>query len=69
MRRDLEFRLQAVETEQAEPAAGKVRIQLGDGRFRDPHGETITPAAFNLVRARPPLVLILPDNGRDATRP
>ena len=69
MRRDLERRLQDVETGQAKSIAGEVWIELRDGMLHGPRGETITQDAFAVVCSRLPFVLILPDNGRDATGP
>jgi hypothetical protein len=68
MRRELERRLQAFETAQTRTIA-EVWIELRDGTLRGPRGELITPAAFNLVCARLSVVIVLPDNERDATRP
>ncbi len=69
MRRDLESRLQAVETASAGTIAGEVWIELRDGMLHGPRGETITQDAFAVVCSRLPFVLILPDNGRDAMGP
>jgi hypothetical protein len=68
MRRGLELRLRAIETE-AYPATGEVWIQLSDGRLRGPRGETVTPTEFNLICAGLSYVVVLPDSGRDMQRP
>jgi hypothetical protein len=69
MRRDLERRLQAVELSQTGTVAGEVWIELCDGTLRGSRGATITLDAFEAVCSRLALVMILPDNGRDASRP
>jgi hypothetical protein len=69
MRRHLESRLQAVETSQAGTVAGEVWIELRDGTLRGPRGAAITPDAFEAVCSRLAHVMILPDNGCDASRP
>jgi hypothetical protein len=69
MRRDLEYRLQAVETAQVGAGAIEVWIELCNGMFCGPRGETITRDAFAVVCSRLALIVILPNNGRDAKRP
>lgn len=69
MRRELERRLQAFETARTRTISAEVWIELHDGMLRGPRGEMITRAAFKLVCSRLSIVVILPDNGRDATRP
>jgi hypothetical protein len=66
--RDLERRLQTVEIEQTDTIT-RVWIELSDGMIRGRRGETITRDAFKLVCSGLPFVVILPDNGRDPTRP
>ena len=68
MRRDLERRLQTVETTRAGANAIEVWIKLRNGMYCGPRGETITRDAFAVVCSRLALVVILPDNGRDAKR-
>jgi hypothetical protein len=68
MQRDLERRLQAVETAQVGANVCEVWIKLRNHMY-GPRGETITRDAFDVVCSRLALVVILPDNGRDATRP
>jgi hypothetical protein len=69
MRRELERRLQAFETAQTRTIAAEVWIELSDGTLRGPRGEQITRDAFETVCARFSVVVILPDNGRDAPTP
>ena len=73
MPRDLERRLQAVEIVAVEieqiDTITRVWIELSNGMLRGRRGETITRDAFKLVCSRHPFVVILPDNGRDATEP
>ncbi len=68
MRRDLERRLQTVETARAGANVCEVWIEQSDNMLRGPRGETITRDAFAVVCYRLALVVILPDNGRDAKR-
>lgn len=68
MRRDFERRLQAVETACAGANVCEVWIVQNDNSLRGPRGETITRDAFDVVCSRLGLVVILPDNGRDAKR-
>jgi hypothetical protein len=67
-RRDLERRLQAVETAQVGANVCEVWIKLRNDMYCGPRGETITRDAFDVVCSRLALVVILPDNGRDAKR-
>jgi hypothetical protein len=69
VRRDLEGRLQAVETARAGAKACEVWIEQNDNMLRGPWGETNTHDAFEVVRSAIATIVILPDNGRDATRP
>ena len=67
MRRDLERRLQAVETAEVGGSTSELWIKLADSRMRGPRGEVITQEDFE-ARCFPAgtTLLILPDNGRDA---
>jgi hypothetical protein len=67
MRKVLERRLQAVEIEQTDTIT-EVWIEQGDNVLRGPRGETITRDAFAVVCSHLALIVILPDNGRDAKR-
>ena len=69
MRRELERRLQALETAQTRTIAAEVWIELRDGMLRGPRGEQVTLNGFKSVCARLSVVVILPDDGRDPTRP
>ena len=68
MRRDLDRRLQTVETARAGANANEVWIELRNGMYCRPRGETITRDAFAVVCSRLALVVIIPENGRDAKR-
>ena len=52
MRRDLERRLQAVETIRVGANAIEVWVKLRNGMYCGPRGETITWDAFAVVRSR-----------------
>jgi hypothetical protein len=69
IRRDFERRLQAVETAQVGANPCVVWIEQSDNMLRSPRGETITRRTFEVVRSAIATIVILPDNGRDATRP
>jgi hypothetical protein len=69
VRRDLKRRLQAVETGRAGAKACEVWIEQNDKTLRGPSGETSIHDAFKVVHSAIATIVILPDNGRDATRP
>ena len=64
----LQRRLQAAETARVEAGVIEVWIEMCNGMFCGPQGETITRDAFAVVCALHALIVILPDNGRDAKR-
>ena len=65
MRRDLENRLQAIETARAGADSVQIWIEQSDGMMRGPRGEVICRDAFELRSSGVGVTVVLPDNGRD----
>ena len=65
MRRDLENRLQAIETARAGADSVQIWIEQSDGMMRGPRGEVICRDAFELRSSGVGVMVVLPDNGRD----
>ena len=65
MRRDLENRLQAIETARAGADSVQIWIEQSDGMMRGPRGEVICRDAFELRSSGVGVIVVLPDNGRD----
>jgi hypothetical protein len=68
MRKNLERRLRNAEIKRAGTESVEVWIILNNGMMRGPRGETISRDAFEEASSGLNAVIILPDNGRDATR-
>jgi hypothetical protein len=67
MRRDLERRIQAVETARIKASVAEVWIEMANGMMRGPRGELIPREEFEVLRNGVGPTVILPDNGRDAS--
>jgi hypothetical protein len=65
MRRDLENRLQAIETARAGAGTVQIWIEQSDGMLRGPRGEVICRDEFEVRSSGVGTVVVLPDNGRD----
>jgi hypothetical protein len=70
MRKDLERRLEAIETARIRKNSCEVWIILNDSSMRGPRGQVITPQEFEAYKSRKGgTFVVLPDNGRDQPDP
>ena len=67
MRKDLERRLEAIETARIRKNSYELWIILRDGSMRGPRGQVITQQEYEAYASgkRGTAFVILPDNGRD----